>query len=89
MINECPLVKSTVTKNGGDLENDVDRCRKLIVTVKEMTRVDSETDLNEMRGTIETILEMAEEGLMAVIENHENDVYDQAPTEEPTEEHRA
>ena len=75
---ECP-------GNRMGFEDDVERCCAMVRSIIEMVRCDSETDIEEMKGTIETILEMVEEGLESIRENYEKGIYDQ-PTKEPTEE---
>ena len=77
------FIKLSVGESHG-LEWDIERCCALVRSVIEMVKIDDVTELKT--GTIETILEMAEEGLVSIKDNYSSGVYDQVPTEE---EHRA
>jgi hypothetical protein len=90
MSKKYPLIGLTVGEKA--LESDVNRCRVLVRSVIEMVN-EAESTLsreNLQTGDVRTILEIVEEGLVSIRDNHEKGIYDQAPAEEPTEEeHRA
>lgn len=56
---------------------DVERCQNMIRAVIEIVRTDSPTDLNAIRESLESLLEMAVEGLHSVIHNYANGNYDE------------
>jgi len=83
------FIKSSAGEwSGHGLEWDIERCRALVRSVIEMVRIEDVTHLET--GTIETILEMVEEGLVSIRDGYFSGTYDQeAPTKEPTEEAQA